>query len=257
MSIAPAETHAASLDKASASALEVLDRFSQRNRNQHRVAKWWSQVGILRRALRRLLETLRAQENHLISSRKNLGARQKLSAKSSAAADQRRESVVARATWLCTHVLPQAYISFTQVAADKQHAALGLFLVGLVAFLQQSLRPLVPEPQPLGKTVSKPAAPGLSVDDGDDMGVAISRTMFDAKMPSPGPVRDAPMATTKKTKTKQSITPAVVATVASGSGNSGAPPRRKRSPEVKSNESKVKRKKKKGDDFANLFGSLL
>ncbi|KAH7349517.1 hypothetical protein B0T11DRAFT_332589 [Plectosphaerella cucumerina] len=239
---------AESLEQASASALEVLDRFTQRHRNQHRVAKWWSQVGIVRRALRRLLEALVAQETHLASARKNPGSRTKTSARNAAAADHHRESVLARATWLCDHVLPQAYISFTQVAADKQHAALGLFLVGLLAFLQQSLRPLVPESQPVEPTGPAPLDPGLAADDEVDLGVAIPRAMFDSNMPSPRPVKEELMKPKKESKpAKAAVTPPPIVT---------APAKRKQTSEAKPKEVKTKRKKK-GDEFANLFGSLL
>lgn len=44
--------------------LHILDSFNHRNKNQHRVAHWWSQFDILRRAARRLHDALVARLRH-------------------------------------------------------------------------------------------------------------------------------------------------------------------------------------------------
>lgn len=38
-----------------APALHLLERFHHRNRNQHRLAKWWAQADMLRRGVRKML----------------------------------------------------------------------------------------------------------------------------------------------------------------------------------------------------------
>lgn len=43
-----------------APALEILDGFHHRNKNQHRLSKWWAQLDMLRRATRKLALDLQA-----------------------------------------------------------------------------------------------------------------------------------------------------------------------------------------------------
>lgn len=41
-----------------APALEILERFHHRNKNQHRLSKWWAQADMLRRHTRKMLACL-------------------------------------------------------------------------------------------------------------------------------------------------------------------------------------------------------
>lgn len=41
-----------------APALDLLERFHHRNRNQHRLSKWWAQADMLRRHVRKMLREL-------------------------------------------------------------------------------------------------------------------------------------------------------------------------------------------------------
>ncbi|AEO69534.1 uncharacterized protein THITE_2120077 [Thermothielavioides terrestris NRRL 8126] len=41
-----------------APALELLERFHHRNKNQHRLSKWWAQADMLRRHVRKMLREL-------------------------------------------------------------------------------------------------------------------------------------------------------------------------------------------------------
>jgi hypothetical protein len=43
-----------------APALELLERFHHRNKNQHRLSKWWAQADMLRRHVRKMLGELEA-----------------------------------------------------------------------------------------------------------------------------------------------------------------------------------------------------
>jgi hypothetical protein len=106
----------------------------------------------------------------------------------------------------------------------------------------------VPESQPVEPTGPAPLDPGLAADDEVDLGVAIPRAMFDSNMPSPRPVKEELMKPKKESKpAKAAVTAPPVVT---------APAKRKQTSETKPKEVKTKRKKK-GDEFANLFGSLL
>ncbi|EEY22539.1 predicted protein [Verticillium alfalfae VaMs.102] len=66
----PSDNDAQTADAADAlaSVLHILDRFHHRHRNQHRVAKWWVQFTLLRRALRRLDAAILAHQRRLRTS---------------------------------------------------------------------------------------------------------------------------------------------------------------------------------------------
>ncbi|KAJ6441675.1 ribonuclease MRP protein subunit RMP1 [Purpureocillium lavendulum] len=103
-----------------AETLRVLDAFNHRHRNQHRATHWWSSFRILRHRLQRLRDDLA------------LPAR------------GRGDLVHVRAAWLRNHVVPRAYLSFSQLAADNQHAPLGLLLLAILARVETVLVILVP-----------------------------------------------------------------------------------------------------------------
>ena len=43
-----------------AQVLEIIEGFNRRNKNQHRLSKWWAEFGTLRRHLRKLVPELQA-----------------------------------------------------------------------------------------------------------------------------------------------------------------------------------------------------
>ena len=80
-------------------ALDLLSRFHHRNKNQHRLSKWWAQADMLRRQLRKIIDELEAFEA-VGSSRKGGG-------KKAAAAE---EVVRRRAGYLRWRLGPGAFL---------------------------------------------------------------------------------------------------------------------------------------------------
>lgn len=91
---------------------QLLHLTVQRNKNQHRITKWWGNLQVLRRNVKRLVETLSSKE-----------------------AEYRRgkEALLKLSCWIETEIIPRTYLSFSAVVADNQYASLGLMLIGCLA----------------------------------------------------------------------------------------------------------------------------
>ena len=91
---------------------QLLHLTVHRNKNQHRITKWWGNLQLLRRNVKRLVEILSSKE-----------------------AEYRREkeALLKMASWMETEIIPRVYLSFSAVVADNQYASLGLMLMGCLA----------------------------------------------------------------------------------------------------------------------------
>ncbi|KAM4062226.1 hypothetical protein HRG_009074 [Hirsutella rhossiliensis] len=138
--------------------LPILHAFNHRHRNQHRASHWWASFGLLRRALGRLAHCLRPHVD----------------------ATPPASGLVARARWLQSHVVPSAYVTFSQLAADNQHAPLGLLLLAVLARTHAVLAHLLPFDTPPALSLSAPTqpsmlAPSAAEPSAADHGVVVSR----------------------------------------------------------------------------------
>ncbi|RFU75263.1 hypothetical protein TARUN_6980 [Trichoderma arundinaceum] len=210
--------------------LPILNAFNHRHHNQHRLAHWWPVFRILRRTIRNLVDDLTPPSSSL-SSRP---ARRETSSSS---------APPPRAVWLKKHFLPRAYIAFTQLAADNQHAPLGLLLLTILARVHTTLSNLLADnidsANPAKALSSKRSNDALN----QDKGIAIARQDLTPanKITTPPPTerpqlskpdRDA----VKPPKAKTKDTPSSSLTT--------------------SLKEKKKKKKGKGDELSSLFGSL-
>lgn len=93
-------------------AQQLLHLTVHRNQNQHRITKWWGNLQLLRRNVKRLVEMLSSKEAEF---RKGKMAMLKM------------------CQWLETEIIPRVYLSFSAVVADNQYASLGLLLMGCLA----------------------------------------------------------------------------------------------------------------------------
>ncbi|KAL5085652.1 hypothetical protein Trisim1_010136 [Trichoderma cf. simile WF8] len=195
--------------------LPILNAFNHRHHNQHRLAHWWPVFRIFRRTVRSLLEDLTSPRRR-----------------------QDAASPPPRAIWLNKHFIPRAYIAFSQLAADNQHAPLGLLLLAILARTHTALtqlldQPILPPP---------PSSTTRANDVNQDKGVAIARQ----KQPPP----------TERLKTQSTITqPPSDEQQGEKFDRDALKPSKSRAKEVPSKEKK-KKKKAKGDALSSLFGSL-
>lgn len=193
--------------------LPILNAFNHRHHNQHRLAHWWPVFRIFRRTVRSLLEDLTSPRRR-----------------------QDAASPPPRAIWLNRHFIPRAYIAFSQLAADNQHAPLGLLLLAILARTHTALTQLLDQPI----TIPPPSATTRANEVNQDKGVAIARQ----KQPPP----------TERLKTQATAQPSP-----DEQGDTldrdAIKPSKPKSKEVLSKEKK-KKKKAKGDALSSLFGSL-
>jgi ribonuclease MRP protein subunit RMP1 len=142
MTMAPSISRTADLSSEDVSSLRsvhnLLSLAAHRNRNQHRHSKWWSGLGILRRALGRVLDVaggataMGSGGSRVVKKSKVEVAR---GAKARPGVKERKRDLEVRLAFLREQVVPKAYLAFSAVVADNQYAALGLMLMGTLAQL--------------------------------------------------------------------------------------------------------------------------
>ncbi|EFQ28648.1 hypothetical protein CGRA01v4_07112 [Colletotrichum graminicola] len=253
--------------------LQILDGFNHRNKNQHRVARWWSQFDLLRRSVRRLHDALetRVRHHHTQSfrapSKRSAG---KVNAGPGTGSGDRRgealgENIANGARLLLDTTIPSSFLAFSQLAADSQHAALGLVLLGVLARINSAIAPLVPR-QPKGGDAMQPMAnsspshrdavtakEGQTNPESMDLGVVISRDQMELTAKPPG----------RRPTTKEDAKAVAAAPIASKKKRKlvGAPitePEPSRGvKETRSEKRPSKKKSKRGDEFSDLFSSLI
>ncbi|KAG5982202.1 hypothetical protein E4U55_002185 [Claviceps digitariae] len=225
--------------------LPLLDAFNHRHRNQHRSSSWWSTFGIFRRSLANLARALDCQIPGTTTTTNRSKKRHAI------------DNVGTRVTWLNNHVLPRAFVAFTQLITDNQHAPLGLLLLALLARIHSQCSKWLPppdqspaQPPPTALTPRPPLQPTSNTDrdvphdqaeaTSPDRGITISRkTLL-------GPETHAPAtAPTERERESKTSKPIARSTTADGSRGNGA-------------QEKVRKKvkKKKGDTLSSIFGSL-
>ncbi|KAK1236945.1 hypothetical protein MKX08_007893 [Trichoderma sp. CBMAI-0020] len=206
--------------------LPILNAFNHRHHNQHRLAHWWPVFRSLRRSIRNLIDDLSPPAS--------------LSSRPAA----RREAVPPRAVWLNKHLIPRAYVAFSQLAADNQHAPLGLLLLAILARIHTTLSPLsndssVPKPHPKTNRSNDLA--------NQDKGVAIARQELPLTKAIPSATSTEGNDSNEQHQLGSKIDREVI-----------KPAKSKLKETSSSSISKEKKKKKKGkgDALSSLFGSL-
>ncbi|KAG0648282.1 RNA-processing rmp1 [Hyphodiscus hymeniophilus] len=109
---------------------QILHLTHHRNKNQHRLAKWWKSFSMLRRNLSKLFKELETNLQYTALSPKN-----KKTVES-------REIVERRVRFLEDVLMERCYVAFGGLVADNQYAALGLMLIGTLARARKIIGPL-------------------------------------------------------------------------------------------------------------------
>ncbi len=93
-------------------ALDILERFHHRNKNQHRVAKWWVHADILRRHLRKTVISLDARLSEVEKTSKTALTKTALKKKKAALKKGKKEDdeITVRASYLRGKLVPGAYM---------------------------------------------------------------------------------------------------------------------------------------------------
>ncbi|ODA82711.1 hypothetical protein RJ55_01220 [Drechmeria coniospora] len=211
-----------------AALLPFLHAFNHRHHNQHRVTHWWNSFSILRRSLQRIADGL--------SESKEL---------SGTAYIYTREVRL----WL-TSCFISTGSAFSQLAADNQHAPLGLMLLAVLARADTILGSLVPSQKPQAPPsptvgvdprptkLEKPAGIAVPAESSvSDRGVAVSRQDI-GQIEPPGRTAHPPCRTVDESKRKHGL----------GSKHHDIRP--------STRDKKVKKRRKDGDALSSLFSSL-
>ncbi|KAG9242412.1 hypothetical protein BJ878DRAFT_515694, partial [Calycina marina] len=112
----------------------LLNPCHHRNKNQHRVAKWWKPFCMLRRHVQKLIIRL----DDLAESEKFAGGKENAYVRRSHA------RVEEEARWSMGWS-ERCYVAFTAIVADMQYANLGLMLIGALAQVRRVVSSLLPE----------------------------------------------------------------------------------------------------------------
>ncbi|KAF8859625.1 hypothetical protein BDZ45DRAFT_673166 [Acephala macrosclerotiorum] len=113
---------------------QLLHLIHHRNKNQHRLLKWYKPFSILRRNIAKLhseVEILETAEK--FSSKGGKGEKY---------VKEAREVVEDRVEFLGERVLGSAYLAFSTVVKNLQYAHLGVMLLGMLARIRSVIRPL-------------------------------------------------------------------------------------------------------------------
>ncbi|OAQ95841.1 hypothetical protein LLEC1_00263, partial [Akanthomyces lecanii] len=221
---------------------------------------WWSAFKQFRHGVRSLAADLRRHQ--ALNQLRTDSSKKSTAAKAKTKSAQRQ--LLARVALLRNHTVPRAYLCFSQLIADNQHAALGLLLFGALASVNSILDSISPHKQYFsdaqGSIADTNAAPAPSAPvqpqhgrDNADRGVAISRDHIGvapnpskpSEPPNSGPSEDA--APKKRDNDVRPNKPRLV-------------PSRENADRVLEAGQKQKKKKSKrkdkGDELSSLFGSL-
>ncbi|QSZ37862.1 hypothetical protein DSL72_008962 [Monilinia vaccinii-corymbosi] len=222
---------------------QLLHLTHHRNKNQHRLSKWYVAFGMLRRQVSRLSSVV---PEYVIESQ----SRGKLKGKARERKEREERELQSLVRFLGEEVVPGCYLAFSQLVADNQYATLGLMLMGCLARLYRilgALRVLTPEEIAEKAGAVKETAKVDEPEIGEDLGEKIVRGG-----PVPGMMEenhkedDAGLKKSKLKKRKQEGEVLDQKTTKSPSSHStpAKPP-------------KKKRKKKGGDLFDDLFDGLI
>ncbi|KAF8462060.1 hypothetical protein BDZ91DRAFT_735810 [Kalaharituber pfeilii] len=132
---------------------DLLHLLFHRNKNQHRVSKWWRQMCLFRSTLKKLVRELEELEKLQGASGAGMGlgttsgmtktekkrlkkeAKMKGGAmeKSGERAGREKETVEKRLVVLRKKVIPECYVGFSSLIATNQFTGLGMVLLGVLA----------------------------------------------------------------------------------------------------------------------------
>ncbi|KAF6805180.1 hypothetical protein CSOJ01_09680 [Colletotrichum sojae] len=231
--------------------LHILDAFNHRHKNQHRVARWWNQFSLLRRSTKRLHDALARRLRFRSAQNAGLKKLKSQHQKPSKARNALDLDIAASVNALLDTTIPTSFLGFTQLTADNQHAALGLVLLGVLASINNAVAPLVPG-QPQNDASDVPAVSSVAAlvatplgeskrPDIVDLGVAISRDELREAASKTGRREEPINESRSPPKRKLASLP-----------DDAVPPETK-----KSKQKSSKKKSRKGDEFSDLFSSLM
>ncbi|KAM0820808.1 hypothetical protein AB5N19_06628 [Seiridium cardinale] len=251
----------------------ILAGFNHRNKNQHRHARWWAAFNSLRRNVIRLISELEVAAQ---KAQKSSGSGKKRRREGKDAdGEGKGDGVAERARWMRDYAVPEAYLPFSQLAADNQFAVLGIVLLGVLASVRDACVQLVGEADPEVAATERPSVvsepvvmarenttkPGdgktgfamAAAEEVADSGQVVSREEIAAAIDTQSAKAVQPVDEPLMKRKRRDVADAVATKAAEKSSSDGGKATKKLD---KASKDKKKRKKK-GDEFDALFSSLV
>ncbi|KAI9641558.1 RNase MRP subunit [Ciborinia camelliae] len=236
---------------------QLLHLTHHRNKNQHRLSKWYISFGILRRQVARLLSIV---PEFVIESQ----SRGKVKGKARERREREEKELQSLVRFIGGNVVPGCYLStanggvdraFSQLVADNQYASLGLMLMGCLARFYKvlgALKVLTAEEIAERDGTVKETARVNEPEIGEDLGEKIVRDIptsvvtEDDERVGKEEEKYVELKKLKPKKRKQEgeVSDKTTSKLPSSGSTPAKPP-------------KKKRKKKGGDAFDDLFDSLM
>ncbi|OBT99088.1 hypothetical protein VE01_02369 [Pseudogymnoascus verrucosus] len=241
----------------------LLHLTAHRNKNQHRIAKWWASFSILRRQLGKLITALEDPD---------------------AAFRAKKIEIETRVVFLREEVVPRCYLAFSTVVADNQYASLGLMLMGCLARMNKLISFPKDEDEEMEEVVKVEKTASSHVLEVEDFGEAISREELEGSVKSLKTAKkgkkiadglleagSTPSSGRKGLSVSSSKKKVITETVASESDDAVSPAPTTEKKRKKVRETTVttastktttpkppkKKRKKGGDEFDDLFSGLI
>ncbi|KAI0128645.1 hypothetical protein BJ170DRAFT_732369 [Xylariales sp. AK1849] len=242
----------------------ILAGFNHRNKNQHRGARWWSSFGMLHRHLHKFAAELEVASQRTATSSKKRKREDAGSGGGGGGSTGMKDGGPAemRARWMRDVLVPGCYVAFSQLAADNQWATLGIVLLGVLAQANAACVLIVGEAGEAGTPSQETAVAakepepairkGSTFHDVADLGQVVSRDEIIAA-PS-GKSQGHPERPPVK-RTTYGVDEAPEGRTAEVKGLHAMVAGQKEKPPTKTE--KKRKKRKKGDEFDDLFSSLL
>ncbi|RKF56454.1 putative ribonuclease mrp protein subunit rmp1 [Golovinomyces cichoracearum] len=161
------------------SAYNILHLTHHRNKNQHRLSKWYKSFGQLRRQMSKLMLEL---ENFKRAQSISSGSENKY-------VSHARRNFELRIDFIRARLIPKCYLAFSNLIADNQYAVLGLMLMGTLASVKNIMQMLIPEEEKNEKEEKEITSPNnlnqyvsasrqLTNQSNDDLGEILPRREF-------------------------------------------------------------------------------
>ncbi|RDW70316.1 hypothetical protein BP5796_08713 [Coleophoma crateriformis] len=239
-----------------ASLSNLLCLSHHRNKNQHRLSRWWAQFSQLRRCISKLETEIQLEPHSLLPPGDQQALLERGKGKKQKPGKAKRESRVRRRVeFMQDFLIPKCFVAFGNLVADNQYAPLGLMLMACLARTSKVIKPLgweremerqrQREDEDRDAEMDGKAGPDevarekLEVD-GVDLGEKVERE----QVLEEGNRDESEVTASKVKRSRKEDRP--------GSGETATEPR-----EVSSKKPKKKKRKKGGDAFDDLFDSLM
>ncbi|CZT06090.1 uncharacterized protein RCO7_05134 [Rhynchosporium graminicola] len=229
---------------------QLLHLTHHRNKNQHRLAKWWKAFSVLRRQVGRLVAEVETLERAVkFSSGASLGEKSRKKGRGKQLEKEEESKYVTGAREAVEERVGFMKEAFSNVIADNQYAALGLMIMATLARVQTLLKSLDKESESESENgdpdLPPSAAKGLDAESvdiarGTDLGEVVSREdVVDMEEDDGVDIKRLK----KKKKKRERVEDEGEAE--SAAGVAATPAKR------------PKKKRKKGDAFDDLFAGLI